>query len=295
MSRRHRWVERAEPFEFDVPCSGARHRVRWENGRFRSLDHPDPFADRIGAVLIGESLPLCVSPGAIWQYLLSDKASGIARSLMECANRHRTLGQPPPAGHLWDRSPLPPASLDDPKSLFVRSALAAARWTSMARRPTAVDHVRVVRGLVASASGVVTKSGIAGRLTLPEGWPESLPQPELAFIDDTIVFGTEEDETQGTVATALRWDPDPSDRRQPALRATIGKARVWRGASRAALQWNHVHPRAVTAREYLHPDKGSSLECKRRAWAYAPFVAHGTGLGGSDPPRGEQARPTVPR
>ncbi len=51
------WWTRLSPAEAIVPCGGATHRLRWEAGALRAIDHADPEGERTLAALAGESCP----------------------------------------------------------------------------------------------------------------------------------------------------------------------------------------------------------------------------------------------
>ena len=61
------------PVETEIDCGGGRHTLRWESGRLRTPDHPDPDAERtLGA--LGGAVPRCVRLRVAWDSHASDAA-----------------------------------------------------------------------------------------------------------------------------------------------------------------------------------------------------------------------------
>lgn len=61
------------PVETEADCGGRRHSLRWEGGRLRTPDHPDPDAEQtLGA--LGGAVPRCVRLRTAWDTHASDAA-----------------------------------------------------------------------------------------------------------------------------------------------------------------------------------------------------------------------------
>jgi hypothetical protein len=233
-----------------IDCLGDEHRMLWKNGSLAPLDHPDPEADRIGAALGHVATPVCIDPGAVWRRLMASD-DPFPRQVLDAARRARSLGDTTPSGVLWDVGALPPVDLDRPATAMIRSAVAAARRHGMpGRSPLLREHVPTFRDRFARVTGVLDRHGLRAALRIWPDWPANLPSPEWATIDDTLVLDVVSPaSTTPARVTAVRWDLDPSEPHQPALRASIGLADVIRSPTRSALRWlppwsPHQHQRA---------------------------------------------------
>jgi len=60
------WWEGALPVEASIECGGAAHRLRWQDGKLRSVDHPDPGGERLLCSL-GAPLPRCLRLVDLWR------------------------------------------------------------------------------------------------------------------------------------------------------------------------------------------------------------------------------------
>ncbi len=65
------WTATAEPVELTVACSGARHRLRWADGRLVPLDHPDLAAER-ALIALGGDEPPCLGLIGLWEEAVTD-------------------------------------------------------------------------------------------------------------------------------------------------------------------------------------------------------------------------------
>lgn len=69
--RQAHWADSAPPVDLVVRCGGNEHRLVWERGAVRMLDHPEPDAER-AMVALGGAEPPCLALLGLWELAIAD-------------------------------------------------------------------------------------------------------------------------------------------------------------------------------------------------------------------------------